>query len=139
MRAKKAGELARFNMPFELGLDMGSRFAARRGTRLASKRFLILDREQFRYRAALSDLSGNDIEVYHGTPEVLVVKVRNWIRTHLKKKVPTGTLIWKNYNEFYFEFQTSLKKEGYGKLDFKEMKFDELIFYIRKWIKTQRI
>ncbi len=139
MKAKKVGELARFNMPFELGLDMGARFSAPRNNRLSQKKFLIIDKEQFRYKAALSDLSGNDIEVYDNRPEMLVVKTRNWLLTHLRKRIDSGTVIWKNYNEFYFEFQESLEQEGYGSLDFEEMKFDEMIFYIKRWIKTRKI
>ena len=139
MKAKRGGDLARFNMPFELGLDMGARFSARRNTKLARKKFLIIDAQDFRYQKALSDISGNDIEAYKNQPRLLVVKVRNWILSHEKRKIKTGSIIWEKYNEFYFDFTESLKNEGYKPLDFQEMKYSELIYFIKKWIRESRI
>jgi len=47
------------NMPFELGLFLG---AKRFGAGLQGKKAaIVLDRAPFRYRAALSDISGQDI------------------------------------------------------------------------------
>src|SRR5215213_2738037 len=55
-----------FNMPFELGLDIGCRrFSGRRD----KKRILILDRERFRYQQYLSDISGQDIRAHHDNPD----------------------------------------------------------------------
>jgi len=67
--------LPRFNMPFELGLDIGMRCAA--PGKLSQKRCLVLERERYRYQAALSDISGNDIKAHEGKPEILVREVRN--------------------------------------------------------------
>jgi hypothetical protein len=50
-------------MPFELGLDIGIRSASKRN-RLSTKQNLIIEQVSFRYQKALSDLSGNDIQVY---------------------------------------------------------------------------
>jgi hypothetical protein len=59
MEPLASGDLPRFNMPFELGLDLGCRFYG--GGALATKRCLILERDPHRYKAVLSDISGNDI------------------------------------------------------------------------------
>jgi hypothetical protein len=57
-------KLGRFNMPFELGLFFG---AKRFGSRLQKRKIaLILDHGGYRYRAALSDISGQDIAVHKG-------------------------------------------------------------------------
>jgi hypothetical protein len=52
----------RFNMPMELGIHLGARlFGSGRHKR---KRALILEAQPHRYSAALSDISGQDIEVH---------------------------------------------------------------------------
>lgn len=55
----RRGDLPRFNMPFELGLDLGSRYYG--DADLATKQCLILEREQYRYQRVLSDIAGHDI------------------------------------------------------------------------------
>ena len=77
IKAKRAGEYFRFNMPFELGLDVGcSCFGT--GEQL-SKRCLILEKEPYRYQIALSDLSNSDIAAHHDEPVRVVANFRNWM------------------------------------------------------------
>jgi hypothetical protein len=71
------GDLPRFNMPFELGLDLGCRTYGK--GRLAEKKSLILDRERYRYMKVISDISGNDIRAHGADKELLIREVRNWI------------------------------------------------------------
>ena len=61
------GDLPRFNMPFELGLDFGCRFYGSR--RLTTKQCLILEQERYRYQKVLSDISGNDIRAHEAAPK----------------------------------------------------------------------
>ncbi len=69
--------LPRFNMPLELGADLGLRLKG--GARHAKRRILILDAVAHRYDQTLSDISGMDIEA-HGNDERRVVKaVRDWL------------------------------------------------------------
>lgn len=76
-QATTKGEHFRLNMPFELGIDYGCRQYFGRGRR--DKKILILEEQPYRYQAALSDLSGCDIEVHGGDFEKAVRKVRNWL------------------------------------------------------------
>jgi hypothetical protein len=58
--------LARFNMPLELGLDLGCK---RYGKAYHQEKvLLVLDIERFRYRDFISDIAGQDIEA-HGADE----------------------------------------------------------------------
>jgi hypothetical protein len=69
--------LPRFNMPLELGLYLGcQRFG---GESQRGKNCLILDRDPFRYRAFISDISGQDIHAYSGTPKGAIAAVRDWL------------------------------------------------------------
>ena len=71
-------QLPRFNMPLELGLFLGAR---RFGTRKqAVKRTLILDIDPHRYLAFISDIRGQDISAYDGTPSSLIGRVAAWLR-----------------------------------------------------------
>ena len=54
----KKGELPRFNMPYELGLDIGaSEYGA---NKLQRKRALILETDRYHYQKVLSDIAGQD-------------------------------------------------------------------------------
>ena len=74
-QAKEVGEHYRLNMPFELGLDFGCRSFGDSASQ--GKKILILEEQQFRYRAAISDLAGSDIEAHGGDMQTAVRKVRN--------------------------------------------------------------
>jgi hypothetical protein len=70
-------QLPRFNMPFELGLYFGCQNYG--GKFHGKKTSLILDRDPYRYRAFLSDISGQDIRPHGGDPRAAVKEVRDWV------------------------------------------------------------
>jgi len=92
-------ELPRLNMPFELGSGLGCK--AYRPRKLAEKKCLILEKEQYGYQQTLSDISGNDIKSHYGSPEMLVRRVRDWIFETTNTKATSTTRIWQRFNEFY--------------------------------------
>jgi hypothetical protein len=91
--------LPRFNMPLELGLFLGcKRFGNHQQRRKAC---LILDKERYRYRESISDISGHDIHSHAGEPEQAIVEVRNWIvGVSRRKGLPGGAEIVSRYNRF---------------------------------------
>ena len=71
--------LPRFNMAFELGLFLAAKgFGAGQQTRKVA---LILDKDGYRYRDLLSDISGQDIAAHGGDAEKAIHEVRNWLDT----------------------------------------------------------
>ena len=64
------------NMPFELGIDYGSRQHGPEFMR--GKKCLILEKEAYDFKAALSDMSGVDIKSHRNKPEEVVRAVRDW-------------------------------------------------------------
>src|ERR1700694_3455738 len=73
-----ANTLPRFNMPLELGIDLGCKeFNADS----QDKSLLIFDSEQHRLQKFVSDISGQDIHQHANSPRVAVTQVRNWLRT----------------------------------------------------------
>jgi hypothetical protein len=72
-------KLARLNMSFELGLFLASKsFGSGQQKRKVA---LIFDRGGYRYRKALSDISGQDISHHEGRPKKAIREVRNWLDT----------------------------------------------------------
>jgi hypothetical protein len=102
-----SGELPRFNMPYELGLDIGA--SEYGSTRLKTKRILILETERYHYQKVISDIAGQDIENHNDDPKTLITKVRNWFSA----KFPDATIvgqseIWITYNQFIDDLNISL-------------------------------
>jgi len=69
--------LPRFNMPLELGADLGLRLKGPAAHR--KRRILVLDGEAHRYDQTLSDISGMDIEAHGADPARLIKAVRDWL------------------------------------------------------------
>jgi hypothetical protein len=69
------GELPRFNLPYELGLDIGCAEYGNKKSR--SKKILILEREKYHYQKVISDIAGQDIADHNDDPETLIRKIRN--------------------------------------------------------------
>jgi len=132
MEPIKAGDLPRFNMPFELGLDFGGRYFGPKA--LTRKRCLILEKERYRFQKVLSDISGSDIRAHNSDPETLVRNVRNWIFDNVRQGIRSGTKIWQRYNKFLSSFESSVKDEGFTKKDIDEMPVAEFIYFIKSWI-----
>jgi len=68
IKARKKGEYFRLNMPFELGLDIGCRIFQKE--KYSDKKHLILEKEKYRYQAAISDLSNSDIKSHKNDPMI---------------------------------------------------------------------
>lgn len=78
-RGEGSEQLARFNMPLELGIAMARRYkSARKADR---HDWLLLVPEGHLYQRFLSDLSAWDPKTYDGRPESLVPHVVAWLAT----------------------------------------------------------
>ncbi|MBC8277946.1 MAG: hypothetical protein H8E46_06920 [FCB group bacterium] len=128
-------ELARFNMPFELGIDFGCRLF---GKGKHDKIFLILEKERYRYQKSLSDLSGIDITNHNDEPEEIIRCLRNWFAvTNLVDKMPSSSLIWDHFNVFWTDFEAKKTAMGFKKRDIESMPSNELINSMRTWIEDK--
>ena len=129
--AKKRGEYFRLNMPFELGID----WACRRyfGSGREAKRFLILEEKPYRYQAALSDISGCDIQYHAANFQQAVRKVRNWLVSEAGIAADGATRILARYTDFqgwYFEKQLAA---GFSDEDIKDYETSELLAAMMEW------
>lgn len=124
-------DLPRFNMPFECGIDFGMKLS--NPAEFANKRFLILEKEQYRYQKVISDISGNDIKAHKNNPEQIIKVVRDWFKPN-NPNIPRHKEIWLAYNEFEFDYEEILNAEGYDPKDINSLTFSDIIEYMKTWI-----
>lgn len=123
--------LPRFNMPLELGLDLGcKRFGS---SRQKDKVCLIMDVEPFRYQKFISDIAGQDISSHSGLEKQVVEIVRNWLRLEVsprRVKIPSGTGIFKRYQTFQRALPKICKKLGWNS---KQLPFADFSYAVATW------
>jgi hypothetical protein len=136
MDSLKEGDLPRFNMPFECGIDFG--FKLSDPEKFGEKKFLILEKEQYRYQKVISDISGNDIKAHKNDPEKIIKVVRDWFKA-IDNNTPRHKEIWLSYNEFEFDYEEILKDEGYDPKDIYELTFSDIIENMQAWIREYKI
>jgi hypothetical protein len=131
-----AGGLPRFNMPMELGIHLGARlFGAGRHRR---KRALILEARPHRYDAALSDISGQDIEVHANDPGEAIRRVRDWLSEHrspTEPPLPGALAMAGDYRLFQTEVGALLAARRLDPLD--ALPHSDFLFAVRDWIATR--
>ncbi len=130
--ALKEKDLPRFNMPFEMGLDLGCQ-AYGKG-KLGFKKSLVLEKTRYHYQRVISDIAGQDIENHNDNPEELIRKVRNWFSSVLHSHQPSPTLIWEAYNDFLDSIIEQLKKELFSKDDIESLPVSNFILLAKQWI-----
>lgn len=134
--AREPGELYRLNMPFELGLDYGCREYFGKGRR--AKSILVLDEQPHRYQAALSDLSGCDIEAHDGDPIKAIRKVRNWFVSEAGLSAHGAARIgyaYATFQEWHYEAQLAA---GFSDEDIQDYPTNELLEAMKNWFAAGR-
>jgi hypothetical protein len=133
LRARRAREFHRMNMPFELGIEYGSRLFG--SAPLDRKKCLILEKGQYDFMRALSDLSGVDIKSHANEPDEVVRAVRNWfVETVGLRRVASPKVIWYTFTDFADAFYDARMAEGFTDEDLNMMPVPEYIDFIRDWV-----
>lgn len=124
--------LPRFNMPFELGVFLGSkRFDAKR-----KKVCLILDTKPHRYQKFLSDVAGQDIQDHGNKEKKLITIVRDWLSdASARTTVPGGAEIDRRYKCFLQDLPKICKK---CKLRINELTFNDYARIVSEWIRVTK-
>jgi hypothetical protein len=128
-----ANGLPRFNMPLELGIDIGCRKFGTPAHR--RKSMLVLDTTPHRYQKFISDIAGQDITAHNGSQKQLVTRVRDWLAPH-GDNIPGGTYIYDRFRRFRNDSPTLCQIE---KLKPAELTFGDFTKIIRIWLEeTER-
>lgn len=126
--------LPRFNMPFELGLDIAAR--AFGSGLIRRKQYLILDAVPYRYQQFISDISGQDIRCHRGSPDKATDLVRNWLRNASRRRsVPGPVAIKREFAEFVKWLPENCEKNGFDRND---LLFVEYVEMAQQWIVASR-
>jgi hypothetical protein len=125
-------KLPRFNMPFELGLFLAAKsFGAGQQARKVAP---ILDHDGYRYRDALSDISGQDIAAHGGNAEKAIHEVRHWLdsgRAHASS-LPGGAYITTKYLAFHRNLPLASERQ---KLDASTLTYADLCRAMESWLR----
>jgi hypothetical protein len=125
-------DLPRFNMPFELGLDVAARTFG--PVRLREKRFLVLDAEPNRYHAFISDISGQDIFHHRNSPDRAIEIVRNWLKASSRRRQIAGPVtIKRQYQSFAVWLPENCDRNGFQRDDLQFIDYVEMAV---QWIAT---
>ncbi len=131
-RVELSPDLPRFNMPFELGLDLGCRAFGSGSAK--QKRCLILDAEPYRYQQVLSDIAGQDVRAHRNTPEMLIGAVRNWFRSVSRRQTLPGPVrIRERFSLFSGALPSFCHRQG---LDRHDLQFVEYVTLVEEWLRT---
>ena len=133
-RAAVAGDFARMNMPFELGMD----YACRRYGEgaLADKAILVLEHDRYDYQRTLSDIAGWDIHSHGGSFEKALRRVRNWLVAQAKADRIGPSLIETKYATFqgwYFQRELAF---GASETDILEFPTGEVVSAMQAWMEA---
>jgi hypothetical protein len=128
-----ANSLPRFNMPFELGLDIAAKAFGPGRTR--QKQFLILDSIPYRYQQFISDISGRDIRCHDGSPDRAIDVCRNWLRNASGKRVPGPVAIKRQFAQFVRWLPENCERNGFDREDLLLVEYVEMA---QQWDATSR-
>lgn len=137
LKANEVDEVYRLNMPFELGVDYGTR---EHGSReMKGKKYLILEEDPYEYKKALSDLSGVDIKNHNNEADEVVRAVRDWFyETAGFDDADYPKVIWNQFNDFtadLFEdrLDEDIPEEDVAE-DIERMPVSEYIDSVDEWV-----
>jgi hypothetical protein len=127
-----ASSLPRFNMPLELGIDLGCKAFS---PSHKNKTLLVFDAEKHRFQRYISDIGGQDIHHHGNDPKIAVKRVRDWLRTESDRQdIPGGAAIYARYTAFRSDLPRICVEL---KLDESDLTFVDFSRTIAEWLRNR--
>ena len=124
-------KLPRFNMPLELGVFIGARRYG--SSKHKHKNCLILDIEQYRYQAFISDIAGHDIRAHSNQTEQAINHVRNWLNSASgRKTIPGGSEIHRRFTMFESDLPVICKAIP---IELDELTYNDYSNFVSGWLR----
>jgi len=123
--------LPRFNMPLELGLDLGCKRYGQEHQQ--EKVLLIFDKEQYRYQKFISDIAGQDIAEHQSKESHVINTIRKFFMNERRVIIPSGEEITRRYRTFKRSLPTICAEL---KLNANDLSFIELSYVAATWTKN---
>ena len=144
LKAAKVNEFYRMNIPFELGIDFGTRLHG--PPHATGKKFLILETKAHDFKIALSGLGGIDVKRHENQPIEVSRAVRDWyydtvgIDESRPKEYHWASTVWGKFNEFVTSlFEERLAagvSEADATKDIERMPIAEFISSAKAWVEA---
>lgn len=135
-RAAKRGELARFNMPFEFGIDFGCFLYKKRRK---DKVIAVMDAFDHDYDQFLSDLSGRDILFHGNEPDLLFTIIPQWLMQTTDKLYDSPKALRAYYSAWIKDYKKTLRQRKY---DLRKLKSIDIHMYqiiLKAWMPDWKI
>ena len=129
-------KLARFNMPFELGIDYAHKKYVNKNDKL-----LIMEKEPYLSKKSLSDLSGSDIVAHKDEPEEIIKSIRNFfVGLYQLKNIKHQNAIEIEYQTtFEFWLREKLINLGYpNKYMSMDITINDFVNYVQDFFKENK-
>jgi hypothetical protein len=126
-------EYFRMNMPFECGLDFGLRKSGNR--QLAGKKFLIFENNKYELKKSLSDIAGQDPEHHNGDYQVLIRKIRDFLKVEADLKIAGTSKILSDYADYQAWLVEKKIAEGHSEEEALNLPTQERIDEMQTWVK----
>lgn len=121
----EVNQMPRNNMPFELGLFIGSK-----EFRDKNKDYLVLDSEPHRYKHHITDLGGQDPSIHYNDEKTIIKCVRDWLDEISKEDLPGGEDLFEKFTQFNTDGKALAEKR---KWSFNDLKFAEYSKIAIEW------
>lgn len=135
-KSEKADEFSRMNMPFELGLDLGFRCFS--GCSVDEKKFIIFEKEQYDLKKSLSDLAGSDVEYHKNDTQLVVKKLRNFLKVEVGCELPGTTKLLGEYATFLGWMTENKICQGHTEKEALELPTQERLDEMFNWVALGR-
>lgn len=131
-KAKKKGEFARMNMPFELGMDYSASIYG--NDQHKTKQILVLGEKPYDFQKSLSDISGWDIKTHGGNVQRAAMAVRNWLVSQPEIEIKAGpSKIMSEYASFQEWYWKKKVAEGASEHEIKQYPTTEMLSEMVIW------
>lgn len=133
----KTHKLPRFNMPLELGIDLGCKRFGQGHEQ--EKVVLVMDVDGFRYQKFISDISGQDVYAHGGTQKQIINVVREWLRPELNPKkviILSGAEILKRFQAFQKDLPSICARLRWNP---KQLGFVDYAYAVATWISAHPV
>lgn len=129
--AKKKGEYARQNMPFEFGIDFGC-FTYLKNK--SDKLIAILDGNPHAYDNYLSDMSGRDILCHKNDPNLIFTVIPEWLSRNTEIVYQAPKVLSKKFSNWKIAYKDALKNRGYDLRAIKSVDINIYQLTLKKWL-----
>jgi len=122
--------LPRFNMPLELGLFIGAKKYG--NDEQSKKKYIVFDRDRYRFQMFISDIAGQDIKNHNNEPERAMRAVQSWLSSSSNRKtVPTFKTIQEHYSQFQIDLPGICLSLNH---DITELTFNDYATLVTEWL-----